>query len=223
MAEEITNTGGEADGGIAEDARPGDIAGEEGAGAEGGIADGAEEKPGAAGKAGGESGTDAAGNGKDTGGAPYELAAPEDFPLPEANLKSFSEACNRLGLTREQAEGMLGWHREFHNAVTGEAQQNAARVMDDWQREMQADRDFGGARLKATVAEARKALAVFDPDGGLRALLRESGYQHHPEVIRAVARIGRAMGEHDFIGANGAGKADVPLEERLYRNMETGK
>lgn len=160
--------------------------------------------------------------GKSTAPEPYELAAPADFPLPEANLKSFSDACNRLGLSREQAEGMLNWHREFHAAVSGEAQQNAANTLSGWQREIQADKDFGGVNMKATVADARKALSAFDPDGELRTLLRESQYQHHPAIIRAIARVGRAMGEHAFIGANGeGGKASAPLEERLYKNMKT--
>lgn len=220
MAEEMTEVG--ADGGIADEAQPGGIAGEDGA--PGGIA---EETGGGDGKgdakAGGGSGKAApAGEGKDAPVA-YELAAPADFPLPEANLKSFSEACHKLGLSREQAEGMLHWHRDFHTAVSGEAQAAEARALDGWQKEMQADRDFGGTNMKATVACARKALAAFDPDGSLRSLLRESNYQYNPAVIRAIARIGRAMGEHDFIGEGGGGKADVPLEERLYRNMETGK
>lgn len=221
MAEEMTGAG--ADGGIADEAQPGGIAGEDGA--PGGIAD---EPRGGDGqgdaRTGGESGKAApAGEGRDNAPAPYELAAPADFPLPEANLKSFSKACHKLGLSREQAEGMLHWHRDFHTAVSGEAQAAEARVLDGWQKEMQADRDFGGANMKATVADARKALAAFDPDGSLRSLLRESNYQYNPAVIRAIARIGRAMGEHDFIGEGGGGKADVPLEERLYRNMETGK
>lgn len=159
-------------------------------------------------------------SGKDKTQEPYVLSAPADFPLPDANLKSFSDACNRLGLSREQAEGMLNWHKEFHDAVSGEAQQHAASTIATWQAEILADREFGGGRLKETVADARKALAAFDPDGALRALLRESRYQHHPAVIRAVARIGRAMGEHEFIGVNGeSGKAKTPLEERLYKNM----
>lgn len=218
MAEEAT-TAGVAPEGIADTTAPEGIAAEAepGAAASGGIAEHDGEVP-AAGESKGTPNT--SGEGTNTA---YELAAPADFPLPEANLKSFSDACHKLGLSREQAEGMLAWHRDFHNAVSGEAQQNAARVLDGWQREMERDKDFGGAHMKATVADARKALAAFDTDGSLRALLRESQYQYHPAVIRAVARIGRAMGEHAFIGEGGEGTTDVPLEERLYRNMETGK
>lgn len=48
----------------------------------------------------------------------YELTAPEDFPLPAENLDSFTAKARELGLTKEQAEGMLAWHREFHGDVT---------------------------------------------------------------------------------------------------------
>ena len=74
--------------------------------------------------------------------------------------------------------------------------------------------------MKATIADARKALEAFDTDGSLRALLRETKYQYNPAIIRAVARVGKAMGEHGFVNQNGTGKTDVPLEERMYPDMK---
>lgn len=151
--------------------------------------------------------------------ADWELAAPADFPLPEENLKSFSEAAKKLGLTREQAEGMLGWHKAFHEEALAANEAAMKQVINGWRNELAKDVEFGGAKSKETLAAARRALAVFDPDGGLRALLRESGYQFHPEVVRAVARIGQAMGEHEFIGAGGSEKR-APLHERMYPEMK---
>lgn len=151
----------------------------------------------------------------------YELTAPEDFPLPAENLADFTAKARELGLTKAQAEGMLAWHKEFHTSVTGALQQQEARTLEGWAKEMRADRDFGGSRWKATVADARKALDAFDTDGSLRALLRDSQYQHNPAVIRVVARVGRALGEHAFVGQNGEGKGrDIPLEERMYPDMK---
>lgn len=152
--------------------------------------------------------------------ADWELAAPEDFPLPEENLKSFVEVAKKLGLSKEQAEGMLGWHKDFNQAAQDFAKQEQARIVGAWDKEIMQDKDFGGANLKGTIADARKALGQFDPDGSLRAMLRQTGYDRNPAIIRVVARVGKAMGEHDFIGGNGGGKTKTPLEERIYANWD---
>lgn len=150
----------------------------------------------------------------------YELAASEDFPMPEENLKSFSAACREAGLTRAQAERILGWHKGQYQETQAFAAQQEKQVLDGWNREILADRDFGGRNYKATVADARRALQAFDPDGELRAFLRESRYQFNPTVIRAAARVGRMMGEHGLVAQNGDGKEEKPLEERMYPNMK---
>lgn len=196
MADENVTPGGIADEGGADDTLKDD----------GGIAD--EPK----GETGGIADEGDRGNGDDE---------PEDFPLPAENLDSFTAKARELGLTREQAEGMLAWHREFHGDVTRAMQQREAAVLQGWAKEIRGDKEFGGDNWKETLADSRRALAAFDPDGSLRALLRDSKYQNNPTIIRAVARIGRAMKEHDFVGQNGAGKSrDIPLEERMYPDMK---
>lgn len=199
------------DGGIAEDVKVDEQGG-------GGIADGPTPK--------GE-GAEGAGVSQGQGEAapkqepePYELTAPEDFPVPEENLKSFTARARELGLTKEQAEGMLKWHQEYDASVGKYLQQNEANVLQAWGKEIGADREFGGVNMKTTIADARKALEAFDTDGSLRALLRETKYQYNPAIIRAVARVGKAMGEHGFVNQNGTGKTDVPLEERMYPDMK---
>ena len=140
--------------------------------------------------------------------------------MPEENLKSFSAACREAGLSKEQAEKILGWHKGQYRETQAIAAQQEQQVLEGWQREILADADFGGRNYKATVADARRAFQAFDPDGELRAMLRDSKYQFHPTVVRAVARVGRAMGEHGFVGRNGEGTEDKPLEERMYPNMK---
>ena len=153
--------------------------------------------------------------------ADWQLTAPDDFQVPADNLKSFEEAANKCGMTKEQASAMLDWHKSFHNDTTRLMEQNQANTIKAWRDEMAKDKDFGGANYKSTVAEARRALAEFDEDGSVRKLLRETGQQENPAIIRLVARVGRAMGEHKFIGANGGGKnAGKPLHERMYPEMK---
>ena len=148
---------------------------------------------------------------------PYELEATEDFPMPEENLKSFSAACRNAGLTKEQAEAVLNWHKaQYKEDETWRVQQEE-NVKKTWARELGKDEEFGGKNLKATQAEVVRALAVVDPEGKLRDILRDTPWQYHPEIIKAVARVGRLMGEHEFVGQNGeGGDSRKPLWERMY-------
>lgn len=149
----------------------------------------------------------------------WELAAPKDFPVPPDNLKSFSDAAKKLGLTKEQAEGMLAWHQTFHNEAMAANEAAMKQTIGAWQKEIAEDAEFGGKNAKATLMDARKALAAFDTDGKLRELLRNSGYQFQPDIVRVVARVGRAMGEHDLVVGGGGVKA--PLHERMYPGMDS--
>lgn len=139
----------------------------------------------------------------------YELTAPENLPLPEENLKSFTEACLKAGLTKDQAGAMLEWHGRHHQAV----QEYNARMWGDtlkgWSDELASDVEFGGSHLKDTYGYALKALNAFDDEqGSLRAMLRETKYQFNPTIIRAFARVGRALGEHGFVGQRGEGSSE---------------
>ena len=147
----------------------------------------------------------------------YELTVGEDFPMPEENLKSFTETCREAGLTKEQAEKVLGWHKQQYDAFQQNTAQEERGVLEGWNKEIQADADFGGSHWKQTVADARKAFEVVDTDGSLRQMLRDTKYQHNPVIIRAVARLGRMMQEHGWVGQGGAAGQNLPLEERMWK------
>lgn len=151
----------------------------------------------------------------------YELAASEDFPVPEENLKSFTAAAKKAGLTKQQAEAILEWHKGFHGDVVRAQQQQSQALVAGWQKQIMADPEIGGEKWKESVAASRKALAAFDTEGELRHLLKEMRADYHPAVVRVISRVGRAMGEHEFVGAkSGGGRRETPLEERMWPNMK---
>lgn len=150
----------------------------------------------------------------------YSFEPTEDFQVPKENLESFTQACKEAKLTKAQAEAMLNWHKQFAGDVSKlQAQQESAQIRQ-WQDEILRDPEIGGSHWKATVADSRKALNAFDTDGKLRTLLKSMHADYHPDVVRVIARVGRAMGEDKFIGSRGesSGK-ERPLEERMWPNM----
>ena len=145
---------------------------------------------------------------------PFELAAPEGYPINDAGLKALNDLCKSAKLSKEQGKAVLQ-HMAGNYTAFQEQQQAKGKA---WIEEFKADKDFGGDKFDASVAEAQKALATFDTSGTVRAMLQETGYGNNPEVLRIFARVGRALGEDKLPGMSGGAK-DKPLEERFYPYM----
>lgn len=163
-----------------------------------------------------EDGKGTEGSEKDEPGKPepYEIEAPEGYPITPENLKSLNAHFNELGLTKEQAEKALAYRAEQYAAF--QASQQAQRK--SWITEIQEDKEYGGEKFKETVADAKRALAQFDEGGTIRTLLEETGYGDNPAIIKVFAKVGRAMAEDKIVGKGSAG-GKKPLAERLYSDM----
>ena len=142
---------------------------------------------------------------------PYELEAPEGYPIPADKLKSLTAHFNEIGLTREQAEKQI----EYMSRQYAEFQESQKSQRRAWISEI---KEFGGEKFKETVADAKRALAQFDDDGSIRGMLNETGYGDNPAIIKIFAKVGRALAEDRIIGKAGE-ITEKPLEERLYPNM----
>ena len=149
----------------------------------------------------------------------YTLEAGEGFNVPADNLQSFTAACKKAGLTKAQAEAMLSWHRDFAGDVQKLQTQQESATLKTWQEQILKDEEIGGANWKAAVADSRRALAHFDTDGSLRALLKQTHADYNPAVVRCIARIGRAMREDNFVTSKGGGTNAKALEDRMWPDM----
>ena len=144
----------------------------------------------------------------------YTLTPPEGYPLQDAALQEFTGVCQTAGLDKAQAEAVMAYMAGNYAAW----QDNQLQTRKAWDKEIRADKEFGGDRYAISVAEAKKALARFDEGYALRRMLRETGYGDNPEVLRILARVGAALGDDTLVGSGGGGAAR-PLEERIYPNM----
>lgn len=143
----------------------------------------------------------------------YELKAPEGYPISEGGLKDLNALCKDAKLTREQGEAVLKY---MHSNYAAWQDSQFAQVAK-WAEEARADKDFGGDKFDANVADAKRGLATFDTDGSIRAMLEETGYGSHPAVLKIFARVGKALGEDSLHHSTG-GASEKPLAERFYGN-----
>ena len=190
---------------------------------------------------GGEGGGGAAQGDKPAGeeGKPGEKPAEqtpayEDFKLPEGvklegdDLQAFKDAAAGAKLTQEQAQGLV----DLHTKALQQAQQqqyDAWHTMQrDWQAQVKADPDFGGAKFDAeTMPAIAKAIQTFAPTPEAEKALRQAfsftGAGNHPEVVRFMARVGKSLMEGGHVGgAPALGDGGKSAATKLYPNNPSG-
>lgn len=103
-----------------------------------------------------------------------------------------------------------------------------AATRADWAKQAQADPELGGKNWKATEGHVARALdhfvgpKEFTDDKGVtqpnpfRLLLNETGLGNHPDMIRAFAKIGAALGEEGILARGGGAAVKPSREEVLY-------
>lgn len=196
---------------------------------------------GAAGEA--PNGGDPAAGGKPPGeeggaaqGAPEAYAA---FTLPDGHnadapwvseLSTYAKAQN---LTQEQAQALVDLNVTQATRLLGEfAQANKdSPVMardhwaQTWSDQTTADSELGGTNLQGTMALTTRVFQTFGtPELG--AFLAETGLAHHPELIRFMHKVGKAVSEDVLVVPQGGqaksqlrGKDNAHKARVLYPNM----
>ncbi|MBN8803552.1 MAG: hypothetical protein J0H81_00275 [Sphingopyxis terrae] len=211
--------------------------GDAGAG-DGAAAEGKEDADGAGGAAAGAAGKAADGKEDDDKGDAGDVSivgAPEDydtaaFTMPEGvefDAEMFDlvkDDLKGMDLSQKGAEAVVGI---FASKVAPKIEERAVKAIDDagaqlranLARDLQADPEVGGTKLKESQAYAAKAFAHFVPKAEERAqlsqFLNESGLGDHPLLTRVIAGAGRALSEASVPGAAG-GAQERSAAEKFY-------
>ena len=141
-------------------------------------------------------------------GAPekYELKA-GDIALPAEVLAKYEPLFREAGLTNEAAQKLVDMRIAEVNAQESTAVENLVAQHTEWLDATKADGEIGGANLDTSVKHAQSAIARFgSPE--LKSFLDLSGAGSHPELVRAFARIGKAMAEDVIVTGNNATTPD---------------
>jgi len=143
---------------------------------------------------------------QDTAAAPVSYT---DFRLPqgiEVDPQTMNEARALLGelkLPQEQAQRLVDFYtgkiRQFGDAQS----ERWVKLNEKWVNDFKADQEIGGDRVNDTVSAATKAMNRFGTPG-LREALIMTGAGNHPEIIRFVARVGKAISEDRYVVSGGA-------------------
>lgn len=160
----------------------------------------------------------------------YELTAPEGITLDAEAIELATPVFKDLGLNNEQANKLMPVAADFAKRIQGKSQQAVmSEVMAQraaWADEAQNDPEIGGAKFKETMALSAKALDTLGyPKGSpFRNFLTDSGLGNHPEMIRAMRRIGEAVGEdNNFVRADAGAQTRKSDAEVFYPKLAAGE
>ena len=147
----------------------------------------------------------------------YEIKLQDGFEMSADDQKEVDGLFKEIGLTAEQGQKLadfyMGRFKAQQDKVTADFQkQQEAEVAA-----VKADKEIGGSALNEQLGFARQAMDRFGGEN-FRRELESHGMGNNPEMIRLLARVGRAIqGDTLVVGANGGQSKDAA--HTLYPNL----
>jgi hypothetical protein len=163
--------------------------------------------------AGEEGGKPAEGSDGDTDDTSQD-GAPEayvDFNMPDGvemdkeRLDAFKPMAKALDLSQEQAQQLIDFDNKRVQADKAASDEYYSNLMTEWQENVRNDKEIGGTAFDSSLSDAAKAMEAFGSPA-LYEVLEATGMGNHPEVIRVLARVGKAV-KDDMIRTGGTAGA----------------
>lgn len=145
----------------------------------------------------------------------YEFKAPEGTEFDPEVLTSFEAAAREANLSQDAAQKLI---EKMAPALAARQVDQVTAIHKEWRDAASADTEFGGEKLAENLGVARKALDTFGTPQ-LRTLLDETGLGNHPEVIRVLFKVGKAISEDGYVGGRTGAKTGVDATTVLYPTM----
>lgn len=138
-----------------------------------------------------------------------EFTIPDGMKIDEKRMASFKSVAKELGLTKEQAQKLVDMDAQnIQNA------DNAFREMQKkWKEETMKEL---GENAEQKLGEAAAAFKRFGDEEFVK-LLKDSGLENHPAMVRVFRNIGSKLAVDTTVSATSNGvKSTMTFEEALY-------
>lgn len=153
----------------------------------------------------------------------FELKLPEGSNLDASYLEQTKALAKELGLSQEAAQKLV---ERDSGLMSSAHERNMAKVRENteqWARDAQADKEIGGNNFQSSVTDAKTALDKFGTPE-FKNLLNQSGVGNHPELIRLLSRVGKAMREDKMVTTSSQpARAQKSFAEAFYPSMSANK
>lgn len=153
------------------------------------------------------------------------LQSPQDYifhfapetAVDEALVDEFRRFAFEQKMSLENARLMAKFYETYVQNQSKKQSREQAELLQAMCRACEEDGEYGGTGFHDNMRYARAAILRFD-DGSLAKILNETGFGSHPEVVRFMYRVGRALAEKDMPSA-GRAKPERSAAELFYPSM----
>ena len=150
-------------------------------------------------------------------GAPEEYATfdlPNDFDMNQDTLAEYHAWSKENNLTQEQAQRGVDMVAQMKQAEM----QQWVEQQKSWVEQAKADAEFGNDKFDESISIAVKARDSFGTSE-FNEMLDSSGLGNHPEMIRFLHRVGKAISENSVV-VGGTTTSQLTREAVLYPSMQ---
>jgi len=161
----------------------------------------------------------------------WDLKLPKDSKRDPEFVNRVTAAAGELGLdSNERGQKLLDLvHKEAEELVTSRTKayepegEEWNKLTEQWTEEVKNDKELGGKNFEKNTELAKRVAATFFGDK-VHAWLHNTGLGSHPELIRGLVKIGKAMREDQFVPAgNEEGKDDKKGGKKSPAKLLYGK
>jgi hypothetical protein len=143
-------------------------------------------------------------------GAPekYEdFTLPDGLTIPDDVKASALTLFKDLNLSQEAAQKLIDFQMGVEQKAAADLKKHWDTTHETWVKGFREDKEIGGENEKQSLAYAKAALASEFATPALKEALEVTGAGNHPEVIRLLARLGKAVSDDKSVLA-GKAKGD---------------
>ena len=147
--------------------------------------------------------------------AELEVKIPENAQIDTAVFENFKTIAKEVGLTSAQAQKLIDFQVGLNQKFSDGLESTWKQTRTEWVQSVKTDKEYGGSNLDASLQLAKKAVKSFaTPE--FRNMLNEFGIGDHPEMVRFMVRVGKAISEDKVSGT----AVPNPAKRQLTENDE---
>lgn len=133
-----------------------------------------------------------------------EVKLPDNVPVDAAVLSEFKAVAKDLKLDSAGAQRLIDLQVKATENFAKVADETWQRTKAEWATAAKGDKEYGGPQFDASIKFARTAVEKFaTPE--FKQMLSDFGFGDHPELIRFMVRVGKAIAEDRTAGTTAAG------------------